>query len=197
MSEEAERMHRTQSDSQGPLPLTVTSESLICNGSDKKFRALIEDLLLLSGQIQWLRSVLARHLGVSEPQYRILMTIARLQDEMNVSVSALAARMRVTGAFVTAEAGKLHRMGLILKEKDQLDRRGVILRLSEKGHRALVDIAAGPQTINDELFKDFSKEEFKVLSTLVRRLVRNGERAERVARTLFHNAEEGAIREVG
>lgn len=184
-------------DPQQPLPMTVTNENLIFNGSDKRFRELIDDLLLLSGQLQWLRSVLAQHLGVSEPQYRILMNIARLQDEMNVNVSALASRMRVTGAFVTAEAGKLHRMGLIRKEKDPTDRRGVVLRLSEEGHTALVNIAAGPQAINDRLFKDFSKEDFKLLSTLVRRLVRNGEHAELVARALFNSGAEDAIRTVG
>lgn len=190
-------MYEEKPDLQRPLPMTVTSESLIIGGSDKSFRELIDDLVLLSGELQWLRSMLAQQLGVTEPQYRILMKIARLQDEMNVSVSAIASRMRVTGAFVTAETGKLHRIGLIRKEKDPVDGRGVVLRLSDKGYDALVNVSAGAQAINDELFRDFSKEEFKLLGAFARRLVKNAERADLVARTVFNAGENNAIHKVG
>lgn len=169
------------------LPLTVTRDALLVDGSDARFRDLINGLLLLSGQLQWLRVALSKQLGVTEPQYRVLLTVARLQGRTGVSVTAAANALRVTGAFVTAESRKLQRKGLLEKREDPHDRRGVLLALSRFGHQTLVEFGARPQQVNDELFRDITREEFEMLHTIVGRLLANSERAKLVAQALDDN----------
>jgi DNA-binding MarR family transcriptional regulator len=182
-----EIMNRQSDFPRMQMPLTVTKEALLVEGSDSLFRELINNLLLMSKQLQGLRAALAEQLGVTEPQYRVFFAVAQMQGESGVSVSSVASALHVTGAFVTAEAGKLLHRGLIEKREDATDRRSVLLSLSETGRQTLQEFAARPQVINDELFRDLTREEFRMLSEIVRRLVSNGERALLIGRALASN----------
>jgi DNA-binding MarR family transcriptional regulator len=154
------------------------------NGSDAVFRELINDLLIMSKQVQGLRAALAKQLHVSEPQYRVLLTVAKLQGDAGVSVTAVAKQLRVTGAFVTVEGGKLVTYGFLQKQEDVTDRRSVLLSLTPQGNTALAAFATRAQAVNDELFRGLTPDEFLSLTKMVSRLVANGERAELVARAL-------------
>jgi DNA-binding MarR family transcriptional regulator len=158
-------------------PLTVTCPALLAGGSDGAFRALINNLMKMAEQLLALRARLAAELGVTGPQFGLFLAIAQLEGEDGVSVVGVARHQGVTGAFVTAEAGKLVRRGLIEKRMSPVDRRGVLLSLSAKGRRLLA--AAGPaiQARNDTMFGTLSGREFRMLDRLVRRLVEGGERA--------------------
>ena len=70
------------------LPATVSRPALLENGSDDRFRQLVYDLLTVSVRMEAAREHLARRLGVSGPQYSILMAIARLQGPHGVRVGA-------------------------------------------------------------------------------------------------------------
>ena len=165
-------------------PLTVTRAALLKNGSDERFRALVQDLLIMADQLQKLRDALARGLGVSEPQYRLFLAIAQLQGERGVSVGRVASQLRVTGAFATMETRGLVRRGFVEKRADPADGRSVLLALTQRGRRAFAHFAAEPQRINDALFRSISAAEFRRLGSLVRRLVANGERALQISRTM-------------
>lgn len=158
-------------------PLTVTRPALLVDGSDGAFRALINNLMTMAEQLVALRAHLASGLGVTGPQFGLFLAIAQFEGTDGVSVGALARQQGVTGAFVTAEAGKLVRRGLLAKRGSRVDRRGVLLSLSAKGRRLLV--AAGPdiQAVNDTIFGTLSAREFRMLDRLTRRLVAGGERA--------------------
>jgi len=165
-------------------PLTVTREALLASGSDERFRALIDDLLVMAHQLQRLRLVLARGLGVSEPQYRLFLAIAQLEGRRGVSVGRVARQLRVSGAFATMETRELVRRGLVAKSPDPSDGRAVLLSLTAKGRSSFERFAPRPQRINDALFRDLSAAEFRTLGGLVRRLVANGERALEIGRTM-------------
>jgi len=68
------------------LPLTVSRPSLLEDGSDRRFRQLIYDLLTISVRMEAVREHLARRMGISAPQYSVLVAIAQLQCETGVSV---------------------------------------------------------------------------------------------------------------
>ncbi|MBV9522470.1 MAG: winged helix-turn-helix transcriptional regulator, partial [Alphaproteobacteria bacterium] len=151
--------------------------ALLVNGSDHLFRALIGNLMTMSHQLQALRAHLARRLGVSEPEYRIFLAIAQLQGEGGVSVGTVARHLAVSGAFVTMIVQRLVKSGHVAKRASVTDRRGVLLRLTAKGGRIMMDFAAEPQAINDELFADLSRSDFRLLADLAERIVAGGERA--------------------
>lgn len=163
---------------------TIAREEVLLDGSDAAFRELVNDLLLLSKQMQTLRAEMADQLGVSEPQYRVFTTVLLLEGESGVSVSSVANALHVTGAFVTAEAGKLMRLGMLDKAVDENDRRSVLLSASARGRAKFNGFAKSLQTINDELLRDFTREEFVFFSGLVRRVVTNASRASLLAMAL-------------
>jgi DNA-binding MarR family transcriptional regulator len=163
-------------------PVTTTRAALLVDGSDQLFRELIGNLMTMAQQLQTLRAHLARRLGVSEPEYRVFLAVAQLQGEDGVGVGVVARHLAVSGAFVTVIVQRLARTGHVEKRPSPSDRRGVLVRLTAAGARMMTAFAAEPQAINDELFRDISRPEFRVLSDLVRRVIDGGERALTVSR---------------
>ena len=66
--------------------------ALLDRGSDKRFRQLVYDLLTLSVRMEMVREHLGRQMGITGPQYCVLVAVAHLQGEAGVSVGALAKR---------------------------------------------------------------------------------------------------------
>jgi len=178
-------------------PLTVTRSALLVEGSDQAFRALIQDLLTMSHQIQALRGILAEGLGVTEPQYRVFLAIAQLAGRQGVRVNRVAGHLRVSGAFVTMETRKLARLGYVEKHPDPGDGRSVLLTISPSGRQAFERFAGQPQRLNNELFRGFSTRAFRQLGALARRLVANGERALALAPSMHARARRWSRRASG
>lgn len=166
------------------VPPTATNPVLLADGSDSEFRQMMQNLLIMAHQVEQLRAGLARNLGLTHPQYRIFLAVAQLQKKRGVSVSAVARHLRLTGAFVTREVGKLVRRGYLSKQEDPDDGRGVRLSLTREGEDACRNFAPVAQAINDELFREISRSEFKALSRILCSLVSGGERALLVAEVL-------------
>jgi DNA-binding MarR family transcriptional regulator len=163
-------------------PLTVTSSSLLVNGSDATFRELLGALLDVGSQVHELRSFIAGRLGVSEPQYRVLLAIAQMQKDEGVSVGAVAERMWVTTNFVTMEVRKLQAIGWVEKRQNPDDGRGVLLCMSQRGRDAFTTVIETVQSINDVMFDHMTAEEFEVMGRVTKRLVVHGRQALEVAR---------------
>ncbi len=152
------------------LPLTVSAENLLDDGSDERFRQMVFDLLHLEAQMREARDRLGAALSVTGPAYAILMTIARHQRTSGVRVHEVAAKLHVTGAFVTAEANKLVADGLVEKRADPADRRGVCLSLTPAAQQRIRALAPQIRAVNDYFFGDMSRAEFEALSNLAARL---------------------------
>jgi DNA-binding MarR family transcriptional regulator len=149
---------------------TVSAEALLDNGSDARFRQLILDLLHFGAQVRDSRDRLGGMIGLSGPAYAMLVTITRQDDGAGIRVRDVAARLHVTGAFVTAEANKLVKRELIEKRPDPGDRRGVLLSLTDAGRREMAGLAPKIRAVNDYFFGDMSRAEFNALCKLSARL---------------------------
>ncbi len=164
------------------LPTTVSSEALTEEGSDARFRQMIYDLFTVSVRMDAVRVALAKTLGVTSPQYSILMAIARLEGAEGVPVSLVAEQLHVTGPFVTVEAGKLVRRGLVEKRRNPRDGRGVLLRLSAGGERRLTALAPAVRAVNDRFFGALDRADFLILARIAAELVRDSDAAVVIAR---------------
>ena len=164
------------------LPPTASNEALTGEGSDARFRQMIYDLFTVSVRMDAVRDALAKTLGVSGPQYSILMAIARPEGAQGVPVSLVAGQLHVTGPFVTVEAGKLVRRGLIEKRRNPRDGRGVLLRLSAKGEKRLTALAPTLRAVNDRFFGALERADFLILARIAGELVRDSGAAVAIAR---------------
>ena len=152
---------------------TVSLPALLEKGlhSDGTFRQLLYDIYVVANLLESAREYLAARLGVSSSQYNIIMVVARQGGARGLSVSDVAIRLNVTGAFVTNEVKKLVKSGFIHKKSNPDDGRGVLLSLTPTGYAGVQAIEPDIVSVNDRLFTTLSKSDFQHLSRIVGSLV--------------------------
>jgi len=120
---------------------------------------------------------LGERLGITAPQYTIMMAVSELQGQNGVSVGRVGDYLHVTGPFVTMESGKLLKKGFLERHTDAHDRRVTLLSLAPAGAGALQSLFPELQQINDVFFELGSRGEFERLCKTLQRLVGNSQRA--------------------
>jgi DNA-binding MarR family transcriptional regulator len=172
-------------------PLTISRPELIVNGSDKEFRELVHNLFGFLARHERIRSGHAKVIGLAGIKYTVLISIAHLSMEGDVNVKTVADHLHLSGAFITSTTRCLLQLGLIHKTMDTVDRRRVTLTISNKGREALEKLAPVQRRINDAEFACLSREEFRALNDLMKRLIECGDRAVALQTYLFSSAELG------
>lgn len=159
------------------LPLTTSRPELLSGGQDRQFRHLVHGLFGFAAHHERIRSGHARLIGLAGIEYTVLIAIAHLSRDGDVNVKTVADHLYLSGAFITAVAGRLLRRGLIHKAADASDRRRVTLTVSDKGRAALEQLAPIQRRVNDVEFGCLSRQEFELLTDIVDRLIESGARA--------------------
>jgi DNA-binding MarR family transcriptional regulator len=154
-----------------PGNLTVSREELLVDGSDADFRRLILDLFSVFSRMTEMRELIGRMYGITGVQYSFLMTIFNLHRDGGVAPSALAARLHVRPTFVTAEAKKLEKRGLLAKRANPRDRRGIFLQLTPAGEKLAREMIPMIRALNDETFRDLSNTDYQRLRRIMSDLV--------------------------
>ena len=158
------------------LPLSTTRSALLSGKSDHSFRELVYNLFTISNRLEQVRRHLGARIGLSGPQYNLMMAVAELQGSRGVSVGRVADYLHVSGTFVTAETEKLARKGYINKHHDHDDMRVSRLVIGERGWTALGSLFPELPQINDLFFAIDSREEFENLRGTVKKMVESSHR---------------------
>jgi DNA-binding MarR family transcriptional regulator len=175
------------------LPATVSRAALLDNGSDERFRRLVYDLFTIAARMETVREHLARRIGITAPQYSVVMAIAQLQGRSGVSVGALAKVLHVSSAFIASETGKLARQGLVTKRQNPKDRRGVLLGLTRAARHRIARLTPEIRAVNDLFFGPLNRAGFEGLAAASASLVNSSHRVMQRLRLLA--AEAGAMSE--
>lgn len=177
-----------------PVVTTVSRPDFLDrDGGDRAFRGMVYDLLAVGARMQDVRDHLAAEMGVTGPQYAILMAIFHLQDEVEgPGVRAVARRLHVSGPFVTAQANVLVDKGLVEKRPNPGDGRGVWLWLTEEGAGRISRAAPDIQKANDSFFEGLRKVDFLVLGDIAERLEASSAKAVKALRKPGQALEERA-----
>lgn len=157
------------------LPLSVTRGPLLADESDHGFREFLYNFFTVAERVHEVRRYLGERIGISGPQYNLMMAVAELQGSEGVSVGRVAEYLNVAGPFVTTEAGKLAQMGYLRKVNDAADKRVWRLSVGPKGWTALKSLFPGLQQVNDSFFGGISQREFAILRKCLGKLVENSE----------------------
>ena len=157
------------------LPASVTRNALLSGRSDHSFREFLYNFFTVAERVQEVRRYLGDRIGISGPQYNLMMAVAELEGREGVSVGRVAEYLHVAGPFVTAEAGKLGQIGYLGKTNDAGDKRVWRLSVAPKGRAALKSLFPGLQRVNDGFFAEISRSEFRVLRNCLGKLVENSE----------------------
>jgi len=155
------------------MPVTVTHPELLDEGgkTDFRFRQLLYDFSALGSYLESAREYLASQLSLSPPQYNCAMIIAQYQSSAGVAVGEVARYLHVSTAFVTTEVKRLELKGLVRKDRNPKDGRGVLLRLTPLGEEKICSLEPQLQLVNDHLFRSMSEQSFRNLSTSLATLI--------------------------
>ncbi|HEX9466102.1 MAG TPA: MarR family winged helix-turn-helix transcriptional regulator [Alphaproteobacteria bacterium] len=159
------------------LPLTTSRPELLAEGSDRDFRRLVHDLFGFFARHEAIRSGHAAYIGLNGMEYTILISIAHLSTDADVSVKVVADHLHLSGAFITTIVGSLVRKRLVHKGIDPHDRRRVRLTVSEKGYGLLARLGPVQRQVNNAEFECLSAPEFRQLLDLMQRLIAGSDRA--------------------
>ncbi len=165
-------MKGAASDSnQSRAPLTTTREELLVDGSDKAFRSFVHSALAFAARLSAVREGFALQVGLSGPQYTILVSIRHLEDSAEIGVKEIAEHLNLSGTFVTTETRKLEVAGLVSKQRGKVDKRRVSLRTTPKADSLLERLSPIQRQVNDVHFGSLSRNEFATLCKVMPALV--------------------------
>lgn len=159
------------------MPLTVSRPELLGKGGDADFRRLVHGLLGFLARHEAVREGHAARLGLAGIEYTVLISIAHLGVAGEVNVKTVADHLRVSGAFVTTVTRKLQALGLVSKTPGDVDRRRVLLTVTDRGYEMLAELAPYQRAVNDVEFSCLTREKFILLLEIVDDLVACGDRA--------------------
>ena len=89
------------------VPLTTSRPELLRGGSDREFRHLVHGLFGFAAHHERIRSGHAKVIGLAGIEYTVLIAIAHLSQDGDVNVKTVADHLYLSGAFITAVAGRL------------------------------------------------------------------------------------------
>jgi MarR family transcriptional regulator, organic hydroperoxide resistance regulator len=109
--------------------------------------------------LEELRHFWARTLGISGPQWMILMALADLDQGQGVPVNVVSKMLHVDSSFVTTQSKLLEKKGFIRRKASLEDARIVQMSLTDKTYKHLASLASRQQTLNEFIFAEFDDRE--------------------------------------
>ena len=105
--------------------------------------------------LEELRYFWARALGISGPQWMIIMALQDLDQGSGVPVNAVSKRLHVDSSFVTTQSKLLEKKGFLRRKTSTEDARIVQMSLTDKTYKHLASLAAEQEAVNEFIFAEF------------------------------------------
>ena len=151
------------------------------NHSAKKNQDLIRrftwEIASISVHLEELRHFWAKTLGISGPQWMIVMALADLDEGEGVPVNAVSKMLHVDPSFVTTQSKLMEKKGLVRRKTSTQDARIVNMSLSDKTNKHLANLASQQETLNEFIFSEFSVGEINELTGKLAALKKRLEKA--------------------
>jgi MarR family transcriptional regulator, organic hydroperoxide resistance regulator len=109
--------------------------------------------------LEELRYFWAKTLGISGPQWMILMALADMDQADGVPVNAVSKKLHVDSSFITTQSKLLEKKGFLRRKTSTEDARVVQMSLTDKTYKHLASLAAQQEALNDFIFAEFNDQE--------------------------------------
>src|SRR6267378_4259507 len=117
------------------------------------------EIVSINVHLQEIRYFWAKTLGVSGPQWMILMALADLDQGEGVPVKVVSKMLHVDPSFVTTQSKMLEKKGFMRRKTSEDDGRIVQMSLTDKTYKHIASLASQQQALNDFIFAEFSDRE--------------------------------------
>lgn len=133
--------------------------------SHVEFRRAVWNFVSISTYLEDMRRRCAKMIGVSGPQWQILMAINDLDTGQGVAVVEVAAKMHAMANFVTTQSKLLEKRGLIERVSSTTDARVVLMSLSERAQEEMAKLFERWVGLHNFVFADFDTAAMQDLNT--------------------------------
>jgi DNA-binding MarR family transcriptional regulator len=148
-----------QSNNRLSAPAQSSSPSAVTRKNQDIVRRFTWEVTAINVHMEELRYFWAKALGISGPQWMILMAIADLDQGDGVPVNAVSKMLHVDSSFVTTQSKLLEKKGFMRRKPAPDDARVVRMSLTDKTSKQLANLEDQQNAIHDFIFEEFSEDE--------------------------------------
>jgi DNA-binding MarR family transcriptional regulator len=135
--------------------------------SQEAIRRFSWEITSIGVHLEEIRNFWARSLGISGPQWMIMMALSDLDQDQGVPVNAVAKMLHVDSSFVTTQSKILEKKGFVRRKPSETDARVVQMSLTDRAYKQLASLAQKEEAISQFILEEFNESE---LSDLTRKL---------------------------
>ncbi len=141
------------------------------NGKNQEVvRQFLWDIASINVHLEEIRHFWARELGISGPQWMILMAVGDLDTGNGVPVKDVSAWLHVDPSFVTTQSKILEKNGFMRRVPSRQDARVVLMSLSDKASKKIAMLASRRDTLSDFVLADFDNEALQDITSQLNKL---------------------------
>jgi DNA-binding MarR family transcriptional regulator len=113
----------------------------------------------ISVHLEELRHFWGKSLGISGPQWLILMALADIDQADGVPVNVVSKKLHVDSSFITTQSKLLEKKGFIRRKTSTEDGRIVQMSLTDKTYKLLASLASQQEELNAFIFAELDERQ--------------------------------------
>lgn len=144
--------------------------------TEKVARAVTEfiwNIVEIHSQLEDIHKGWAQALGITEPQWLILMAIDELDKGRGASGIAVANKLRIHPAFVTNQTKKLEQMEFLARVTSPDDARFLQMSLTQKARAEITNLSIRREALNSTMFGELDEESLHYLNKRLTSIAKN------------------------
>lgn len=140
---------------------------------DRAVRDFIWNVVEIHSQLEEINKDWAELMGISEPQWLILMAIDELDQGRGVPGIAVANKLRIHPAFVTNQTKRLEEMGFLSRVTSPDDARFLQISLTQKARMEITNLANKREALNSTMFAGLDEASLDYLNKRLAAIAKN------------------------
>ena len=123
------------------------------------------EIVSTSMRLEELRSIWAKMIGITGPQWMIMTVLANAEDRnVGLPVGAVSRALRVDQSFVVTQSKLLEKKNLLRRKSSTEDARVVNLSLTEHAKKQMANLSAQRKELNEFVYADLDLRELLQLT---------------------------------
>jgi DNA-binding MarR family transcriptional regulator len=170
----------SESDGGGRGPSGVAQGDRLGNTASKNqdvIRRFAWVIASINVHLEEMRYFWAKALGISGPQWLILMALLDLDHDDGVPVNAVSKKLHVDSSFVTTQSKLLEKKGFLRRRTSAEDARIVKMSLTDKTYKHLSSLDSQREALNEFIFAELKDKQISELTDTLQMLQTRLEKA--------------------
>jgi DNA-binding MarR family transcriptional regulator len=167
----------TKKQHEAPGPAASTAATDHGGQNHEIVQQLAWDIAAINVHLEGIRYFWAKELGISGPQWMILLAIGDLDRGKGVPVKDVSSMLHVDPSFITTQSKMLEKNGFMRRIPSQEDARVVLMSLSDKASKKIAALSSRREALSTFVLAGFDERGLREISTHIAMLKNRLEKA--------------------